>query len=147
DPVELVASARSAVRDEPIAVYEDLLVRGRADAAPTERAFMLLAAAAGRSAAGRHARARELVDESLRTLDRDPGLDEDARRAAARLVVAIALRAGDVEGASAVLLDDDDPLATDVAWLRGERSVHPAWPAWTHAVARGAPGAAIAAAL
>lgn len=149
DPAALVATPRRAVLDEPVAVLEDLLVRGRADAAPRDRAWMLLAAAAGRSAAGRHERARGFVDDAMRVLDAAPGLEEEARREAARLAVAIAIRRGDGLEADtlAAELDDGDPLRADVAWLLGERAVHASWPAWTSAVADGVGGAALAAAL
>jgi hypothetical protein len=143
DPVELLQRAGLALRDVPIAAYEDQRVRSAGSGDAVDRAWMTLAVSAERSAAGRHALAATLVDEALALLDGAAATEED-REAAARLAVVVALRGGrraEAEAIALSLADDDVVRTTATRPPRGDD------PGWRGALARGEGGEGIAEAL
>ncbi len=155
DPAALIDRPGEALLDVPVAAYEDQRVRSAGSTDHVDRAWMILAVASERSAAGRHDLSAPLVDEALAALDGAPAAGEHDRVEARRLAVAIALRGGDAVQVEtlAPALTPDDALQPLIAWSRGAEpggaalALPPGGPRWREAVAEVEGGAAIAAAL
>ncbi|MBK8936600.1 MAG: hypothetical protein IPM79_02840 [Polyangiaceae bacterium] len=132
DPVQLVERPFVAVMDEPIAVYEDLRERGEGALTPGQSAWVRIAIAAERSAAGRHDDAAKIVREAKAQLDLGSGASEAERRGIARLAAALAVRAGDEAAfaAESPWLATDDPLHRLAELARSPARVTRGDPSW-----------------
>jgi hypothetical protein len=112
DAWEYLEDPMVAVLDEPIALYRDLRMSTQATLSPAVAAWVRLAVAAELSAVGRHTDALVLCDEAETQLSIGAGASEEEHEAVARLLFAIALRAGDTRRAESARerLPVDDPL-------------------------------------
>jgi hypothetical protein len=146
DPELLVRRPRAALRDQPIALYTEMLRRETGTLQPIGQAWVRLAVAASASQAGDRHDAAKGVSNALADIE-SAGADDPQRVAALRLALAVSIRAGfpDHVERTAKLLAPDDPLVVRARFARGADAATE--PEWVRLVAVGANAVGIADAL